>query len=317
MMLLICLHIMLGAPGTKVVVTPLDIRNKVSEKIVISGILQIETKGSHLLLRSPTMSFVLRVDEKGKVLEKIGNAQGPSPHPEPPVSVVALENELWVMTAHGKTIRYYNKGAFQKEIPLQPWYVDETYTSNIFAVNKKKDLIITPVSPRFRKLAIAYNGEGVKGPYLGEIQAINPADLSQNPALNDTLWTTDGNAVFCLWKHEPLVVKYSNDLQEVARFHLPLPDRPKKSKMRVPWFSDIKSHNGALLILRGMDGTLLQIDPENGDLLQDWRFHSQKIKRFHFRVFAMYGRDRVFLGHPYLKWGHDLWQATIVLQKKK
>ena len=281
-----------------------------NSKIVIHGILQIESHSNNLFLRTPLNKFIIIIDKKGNVKTTIGPENSKLvPHPQEPISFALFNSKLMLLHEDKKTITKYIGKKLDSEYKLKSYYIESNKTSNAFFFNNEN--IVVQATPRSRALGSIMNNQGVHQITVGKILPIDPEILRSNPATNDTLIRGNEQMIFLLWKYRPIMSIYDINGNHIEDIELEIPPL-EKIEITSPLFYDFKFVNNSFFILC-QNGKLYKYNYDNRTITESsYEINGNKVR---FRSFAFTESGDLFLGHPYLKWGHDLWYVPDFIQK--
>jgi len=302
-----------------VTLEPIDVTASSDDHVSLHGILGIAFADELLYIRSAREAHIVVLEKNGRFVRRIGT--GPFSYRQvgydPPTGFSLQGRRMWIHGADGR-MSYFESGSLLQTFHLESHSIDSENTTNAFAFDNEK--VVIPCYPKTGHLAKGYDYGGRTLIDLGEIEPIDPEALKLNPGLNDTLWAADGRFFYCLWKHKPLVERYDKSGKRLSRIEIERPDAdPVSSEPNgrpTPLYRDFLVSTGKIMAL-GSDGVLRIYDSSGSPSGAVWfRRTSATGSAFSPRTFAFDGKRTVFVGHPYLRWGHDLWKAKLEAPEK-
>ncbi len=309
---------------TPVRIEPFDFQDDANVDTLTSSILQIESAGDQLHIRTEN-DYILTIDHQGRMT---GKTESPGfggrayQHP----TAFAISGDQMVVLNPTESFFLYDSHAFQHYFRGEH-YQNEFITPDMnaagFGFNGKQ--IVVPADPKSKKAAVVYDLKGNVLKTFGE-PAVFPESLrEQNPAIGSSFWTWRDGVWYMLFKFKPLVRKYNERFELIGEFEVS--DSSVSAWQEgleaggphrfIPCFADVKVHRGDLYFMC-LD-TLVRADGDTGKTLQTWKFFGRgpdfeqvpPEMGLTFMSFAFLNDDTVVLGHPAMPWNHDLWKATL------
>jgi hypothetical protein len=282
-----------------IAVSPLDIAG-----VQILGVQQLQSNGKNLVLRCSMSTQILEVDGRGTLKRSVGRKSA-SHYQQHPLTFQVLGDDSYAILYDRDMVLY--RAEDEEKLFRVLWPIDPTRTANAIGWDGKR--LVVPAHPRFNVLGLVFGLDGKEVAKLGKIKPIVHEELMQNPALNDTLWAAGGGHYYGLHKYFPVLEQYDADtFEKTAHWDLAI-DGLQRQSMETPLLTDIKWYDGALYLMH-YTGTLYRAS--GGEVTGRWTFkRKESPSAIPFTTFALGEGGQIYLGHPYLKWGHDLWQGTL------
>lgn len=315
----------------KTTIMPLDFQKDDDPGTFVQGILQLETDGKHLMIRSEN-SYILTIDRQGNLLGRTEYIPFGSPAYQQ-ISGFAVSGSQLALINNKNAVFLLENGAFQSYFSAAFYHgAMPTDTTNAFAFSGNR--LVLPALPKTGKLAMVLHRNGDRIQDVGEPQAFPPDLIWPQQSLNATFWVKEGSYWYALFKYQPRILKFNERFRLVAEFPLS-GDEINEGEARLhdpsaqdleyfsysppPHFSDFKAFRGKLYAM--CSGVLLEIDANTGQALQRYYFfgktqdfgHLPEAQRITLPIFTILDDGSLVLAHPGLLWNHDLWIADVNL----
>ena len=321
---------LLGQNRFRAQLSPLDFQSE-KHGIYFSGINQLESDGKHFYIAGFKETEILVINEKGRVLQKIGGQGGhPAEFGEQGVLAISVRgNQLWVIDMEVQRIRKFVDGTYSDSFRAGPFNVTNSGPAvNLFAVSDQ--FIITPNGGPTGTLADVRLHDGT---LVEEIGHAVPFQLSERIlGMNDTHWLAHGKQWVSIHKFFPLITVYDEGFQIVDQIEIKSPvidplvdsifqyEAGDQYVVSFPVFSDAKIFRGDLFLMT--KGYLHQVDLKSHQLKSITGFYGEGedfkgVQNPEVTLYSFAFLDNGFFvtAHPAMLWNHDLWTAQLPMMK--
>ena len=307
------------------VVEPVDVFYH-KQRVKIQHIGQLAQEDEFLYVRSTRAPTILVLGHSGVVQGGIGGPGRTGFEKGGPLSMAVKGFELWSLDNTGSRIHHFVKGQHKGDFAIAEGDMPMVHMApaNSFASDGVHIVLTAP--QKSGALGVVYDLTGKRLQEIGETLDLGPELSEAVASINETLWFFQGETFYAVHKFFPMVSMFNRDLKlkgqiqyssDTVTTRLNAIHQFQSSKWMAvpnPLITDATFHNGKLYLM--CNGVLHCIDAKTGEATAETVFVAGEglsikpgsVMNLHYLAF--FGRF-VYLAHPAMLWGHDLWRVPV------